>query len=219
MYFFDVSYIIRHLPILLRGAALTLEVSLATIAMSSLLAGGLVFFRISKNRLLSFTIYSYIQAVRNTPTLIKIFLVYYGLPTIGIMFNPVAAGLIALVLDHTAYIIEIYRAGIESVSQRQIEAAEALGFQYRQVMYKVVIPQAFTRILPALGNQLVIMVKDSSLLSTISVYELTMVGARMMESSGNSYEVFFITALFYLVIISSMSLLLRLLERGHKFSF
>lgn len=219
MYYFDIQYIIRNLPLLLKGLVLTVEVSLATIVLSSLLALSLVFLRISKNKLLSGTMYYYIQAARNTPTLIKIYMAYFGLPTIGIMFDPVIAGLTALVFDHTAYIIEIYRGGIESISKGQIEAAEGVGFRHWQVIRLVILPQAFRHALPSLANHFILCVKDSSLLSIIAVMELTMVGNLMMEKSGNSYEVFAITALIYLVIISTMCLLFRFWEKEIKFNF
>ena len=218
-YYFDIHYIIRSLPLLAKGALLTIEVSVATIILSSIFALPLVFVRISKNKVLSGTMYYYVQVMRNTPTLIKIYLAYFGLPSLGVMLDPLAAGVIALVIDHIAYVVEIYRAGIISIGKGQIDAAKSIGFRTWQINLHVLIPQAFVSSLPALGNQFVIAIKDTSLLVTISVMELTMVGNRLAEQTGNSYEVFLITALIYLVIITSMSLILKLVEKKKRFTF
>lgn len=218
-YYFDIDYIIRSLPLLASGAVLTIEVSVVTIVLSSLFALPLVLVRISKNNVLSTTMYYYIQVMRNTPTLIKIYLAYFGLPSLGVMLDPVAAGVIALVIDHIAYVVEIYRAGVASIGKGQIDAAKSIGFRTWQINFHVLMPQAFVRSLPALGNQFVIAIKDTSLLVTISVMELTMVGNRMAEQTGNSYEVFLITAFIYLIIITSMSLLLQLVEKKKRFTF
>jgi len=218
-YYFDIDYIIRSLPLLGKGALMTIEVSAATILLSSIFALPLAFLRVSKNKYISGAMYYYVQVMRNTPTLIKIYIAYFGLPSLGVMLNPVAAGLLALVTDHIAYVVEIYRAGILSVGRGQVQAAKAIGLRNWQVNYHIVIPQAFIQSLPALGNQFVIAIKDSSLLVTISVMELTMVGNRMAEATGNSYEVFLVTALIYLVIITTMSLFLKTVEKKKRFTY
>jgi len=118
-----------------------------------------------------------------------------------------------------AYLAEIYRAGIESVGRRQLEAALALGMRRWRAMRLVVVPIAVTRLVAPIGNQLVVIIKDTSLVSSISVYELTMEGKRLAERSAATYEVFATIAVFYLVLTSAVSLALRLYERRVQLIF
>ena len=143
---------------------------------------------------------AYIDVMRNTPILAQIFILYFGLPEIGLYPEAFACGVIALVLQNSAYAGEIYRAGIESVARTQTEAALALGMMPRRALFDIVLPQALRRVLPVLGNQAVVILKDSSIASTISVNELTQSGKLLLDRSAAPYETFFMMAALYLAM-------------------
>jgi His/Glu/Gln/Arg/opine family amino acid ABC transporter permease subunit len=218
-YFFDVGFIERSLPIFWQGLVVTLEVS--AYAMTAAVVAGLVvaFGRMSRRAWLRAPATAYVEFLRNTPVLIQMFALYFGLAVLGLRLSPMVAGVLALAAQNTAYLAEIYRAGIESVSRRQLEAALALGMRRWRAMRLVIVPIALTRLVAPIGNQLVVIIKDTSLVSSISVYELTMQGKRLAEQSAATYEVFATIAVFYLVLTSAVSLALRLWERRVRFAF
>ena len=183
--------------------------------MALALVGGLALTapRLSPRRWLSGPVLGYVELLRNTPLLIQMYLVYFGLPLIGLTLSPFACGAVAIAAQHSAFLTEVYRGGIESIGGGQHEAARALGMDGWLTMRLVVLPQALRKVIPPLGNQLVILVKDSSLVSAIGLMDLTLTGKALIERSAASYEVFVTIAIFYLALTSLLSLALRLLER------
>lgn len=218
-YFFDVGFIVRSLPLFLQGLLITLEVSAYAMAMA--LVWGLVvaFGRMSRRRWLSWPATAYVEFLRNTPVLVQMFALYFGLAVLGFRLSPMTSGVLALAAQNAAYLAEIYRAGIESVGRRPLEAGLALGMRRRLAMRLVVLPLALSRLLAPIGNQLVVLVKDTSLVSSISVYELTMQAKMLAERSAATYEVFLTIALFYLGLTSALTLLLGLTERRLRVVF
>jgi polar amino acid transport system permease protein len=214
--YLDLRFILRSLPQFFLGLELTVEVSLVAMAMA--LAWGLVLAapRMSGRRWLAAPAVAYIEVMRNTPLLLQIYLVYFGLPLIGLGLSPFASGAVAIAGQHGAFLAEVYRGGIESVSVKQWEGARALGMTRWRALRLVVLPQALLRVVPPVGNQLVILVKDSSLVSAIGIMELTLTGKALIERSGASYEVFVTIALFDLALTSSLSAVLRLIERRYR---
>jgi polar amino acid transport system permease protein len=172
--------------------------------------------RMSGRRWLSAPVMTYIEVMRNTPLLLQIYLVYFGLPLIGLGLSPFASGAVAIAAQHGAFLAEVYRGGIESVSVRQWEAARALGMDRWRALRLVVLPQALLKVVPPVGNHLVILVKDSSLVSAIGIMDLTLTGKAIIERSGASYEVFVTIALFYLALTSLLSAVLRFVERRYR---
>ncbi len=156
---------------------------------------------------------TYVEIIRGTPLLVQILIVYFGLPAIGINLQPEPAGIIALSICSGAYIAEIVRAGIESVPKGQMEAARSLGMSYLQAMRYVILPQAFRNVLPALGNEFIALLKDSSLLSVISIVELTRVGRQIVNTTFNAWTPFLGVALFYLLMTIPLS---RLVSYSQK---
>lgn len=214
--YFDVRFILRSLPEFLWGLELTVEISL--VAMAVALVWGLLLAvpRMSRRRCLSAPVVAYIEVMRNTPLLLQIYLIYFGLPLIGLGLSPFASGALAIAAQHGAFLAEVYRGGIESVSHPQWEAARALGMRRLLAVRLVVLPQALLKVVPPVGNQLVILVKDSSLVSAIGIMELTLTGKALIERSGASYEVFVTIALFYLALTSLLSAVLRALEARYR---
>ncbi len=197
---------------LLMGLYMTIKISVVSIVIA--LAIGLItgLMRISENPLLKNLSTVYIELVRGTPLLVQIFIVYFF---IGTLFNMTRfiAGAFALAVFEGAYIAEIIRAGIQSIPKGQTEASLALGMNYFQIMRHIIIPQAFKRVLPALAGQFISLIKDSSLLSVISLTELTKAGREVVASTFSPFEVWFTVAALYFVVTYGLSLLDRYLER------
>ena len=162
---------------------------------------------------------TYVEIVRSVPVLVLILWVYYGLPALsGITLTVFWAGVLALALSDSAFQAEIFRAGIQSISKGQYEAAQSISLNYRDTMRYVILPQAIRRILPALGNQLVYMMKMSSLVSVIGMQELTRKANELVVSEYRPLEIYTILVLEYLVLILIVSAGVRWLERRMKAS-
>jgi His/Glu/Gln/Arg/opine family amino acid ABC transporter permease subunit len=201
------------LPKLLEGFAVTLSVGLASMALALALGVLLLGPRMAKSRLLRLPVEAYIELMRNTPLLLQIYLIYFGLPLLGFFPSEFVCGVVGIALQHAAFLVEILRGGIESISQRQWEAARAIGMRRLAAFRYVILPQTFLKVLGPLGNQLIILVKDTSLVSAIGVMELTMVGKVAIERSAVSIEIFAAIAVFYLALTSVLGGALRLVER------
>ncbi len=197
---------------LLMGLYMTIKVSVVSIIMALVIGLITGLMRISDNPLFKNLSTVYIEIIRGTPLLVQIFIVYFF---IGTLFNMTRfiAGAFALAVFEGAYIAEIIRAGIQSIPRGQTEASLALGMNYFQIMRYIIIPQAFKRVLPALAGQFISLIKDSSLLSVISITELTKAGREVVASTFSPFEVWFTVAALYFVVTYSLSLLDRYLER------
>jgi polar amino acid transport system permease protein len=207
----DTAFLLRILPVLLEGLEIT--VALTGLALVGAAIGGLVVVAGRRSRFAAVraVTIAYIDVMRNTPVLVQIFILYFGLPEIGLYPEAFACGVIALVLQNSAYAGEIYRAGIESVNRTQTEAALSLGMLPRRALFDIVLPQALRRVLPVLGNQAVVILKDSSIASTISVTELTQAGKLLLDRSAAPYETFFMMAALYLAMAAIILAAMRLL--------
>jgi His/Glu/Gln/Arg/opine family amino acid ABC transporter permease subunit len=196
----DVAFLLRILPPLLEGLEIT--VAMTALALAGAALGGLVVVTGRRSRFAAVraVTIAYIDVMRNTPIMAQIFILYFGVPEIGLYPDAFACGVIALVLQNSAYAGEIYRAGIESVNRTQTEAALSLGMMPRVALFDIVLPQAVRRVLPVLGNQAVVILKDSSIASTIAVAELTHSGKLLLDRSAAPYETFLMVALLYLLM-------------------
>ncbi|MCL6451967.1 MAG: amino acid ABC transporter permease [Acetobacteraceae bacterium] len=211
---FRMDVVARILPYLLKGAVLTLELTTISVGLGVILGLFVALARISKSPILRFPAGAFIDFFRGTPLLAQLYLIHYGLPRLlGYTPNAWASGILALTLNASAYIAEIYRAGIQSIERGQMEASRSLGMTYGQAMRWVVIPQAVRRVVPPLGNEYIAMLKDSSLVSIISIEEL-MWRARLLNGSNmRSFEDFFTAAIIYLIMTLFFSWLLQKTER------
>ncbi|MGE4267799.1 MAG: amino acid ABC transporter permease [Deferribacterales bacterium] len=154
----------------------------------------------------------YIELIRGTPLLVQIFIFYFFIGTI-LNLDRVTAGIAALSVFTGAYIAEIVRAGIQSISRGQMEAARSLGMSYTQAMALVILPQAFKRTLPPMAGQFISLIKDSSLVSVISITDLTKAGREVVASTFSPFEVWFTVAALYLILTSGLSFFVQLLEK------
>lgn len=231
--------VIEHLPYLLSGAYMTLKLTIIAVTLGIILGLFAGMGRLSHNRLTSFVSTCYIDFLRGTPLLVQIFIVYFGLPEVikvtqtflytsfGIG-HPVTsthigeftAAIIALSLNSGAYIGEIFRAGIQSIEKGQREAALSLGMTPSQSMRYVILPQAFRRVVPPLGNEFIAMLKDTSLVSIIAVEELMRKGQILNTTYFKPFEIFLAVAFIYLIMTLTFSRFVdyterRLGVRGH----
>lgn len=206
---FDWGYIQRNLPSLMGGLQLTLYYSAVGAVVAAVWGLLLALLRMTQVPVLSHLATGYIELLRNTPMLNQLYFVFFGMPWIP----PFASAVIALGGQHGAFFSEIYRGGIQSISARQVEAGKALGMRQRTVMRLVVLPQAFRGIIPLAVNQWILLVKDTSLIAAIGVAELTLTGRSLAERSAASYEMFVAIGAIYLVVTSSLALVMRFAER------
>lgn len=171
-------------------------------------------FRISKNKILSLIAALYVYLIRGTPLLVQILFIYFALPSVcGFKLTPFFAGVLAISINAGAYLVEIFRAGIESVDKGQMEAGRSLGFNYNQTMRLIILPQAIKTMIPAFVNQFIVSIKDTSLLSVIGIAELTMQGQSIYASNFRAFEILSAVAIFYLILISLLTFLSTYLER------
>lgn len=200
------------LPAMVRGAKITLKITLLTLLFG--VPGGLLVAlgRISRFPILRWLMVAYIEVVRGTPLLMQIYVIYFVLPALKIDFQPEAAGVLALSLNAAAYIAEIFRAGIESIDSGQMEAARSLGMDYLGAMRWVILPQTFRRVLPPLTNEAIALLKDSSLVSVVAVAELMREGKEIATNSGSATTVYLAIAVIYLALTLPLTYLARRLE-------
>jgi polar amino acid transport system permease protein len=209
---FNLDFVIRNLPVFTAGLWMTLVVSTFGLLVAAPAGLATALGMLRGGRGLATAMRGYVQVFRNTPLLVQLYLVYFGMPLVGLAWDPTASGIVALGLYHGAFLAEVFRAGLGAISGRQLDAAASLGMRYPLALRRILLPQAIRLILPALGNEFVLLVKNSSLLSTIAIVELTMTGKLLADQSAAVYEVFFAVGAFYLVVTSLMGLALRRVE-------
>lgn len=203
-----------NLKFMLSGLVYTVQLSATAIAISIVVGLLVALPGLSPNKWLRGLSRSYVEVVRSVPILVLILWVYYGLPPVtGITIGVFWAGVLALALSDSAFQAEIFRAGIQSIARGQYEAAYSVSLGYRDTMRYVILPQAIRRILPALGNQLVYMLKMSSLVSVIGMQELTRKANELVVSEYRPLEIYTVLVLEYLVLILIVSAGVRWLER------
>jgi polar amino acid transport system permease protein len=199
-------------PKLVAGFLITVGIAAAAAPLALLFGLALLAPRMDRRAFICGPTVAFIELVRNTPLLVQIYLIYFGLPLLGWYPSEFACGVAGIALQHSAFLVEIYRGAIESVSAGQWDAARAIGLGRLPAFRHVILPQALMKILGPLGNQLIVLAKDTSLVSAIGVVELTMTGKLAIERSAASAEVFVAIALFYLTMTSAIGGAMRLLE-------
>jgi polar amino acid transport system permease protein len=204
---------IDFLPILLKGAVVTIEITFCSFILSTLLGLLLALMRVSSNKVASHAASTFINVIRGLPIIVQLFYIYFVLPDLGVSLSAFQAGFIGLGIAYSVYQAENFRAGIQAIDHGQIEAAQSIGMRGALIMRRVVLPQAFKISLPSYGNTLVMMLKDSSLASTITVAEMTRAGQLIASSTFQNMTVFTLVALLYLALSLPLVYGLRRLER------
>lgn len=212
----DLQFLQSILPQLMAGAWITIQLTVFAIVAGVILGLGLALLRLSRNPVLSAPTIAYIEFMRGTPLLAQIFMIYFGLGSLGINVPDFMSGLIALSLNSSAYNAEIFRAGIQSISKGQMEAARSLGLTHGQSMAYIIVPQAFRFCLPPLGNEFIALLKDSSLVAIIGISDLMRVGREINGRTLRSIEVFGYVSIIYLIMTLPLTQLVNAAERRMK---
>jgi polar amino acid transport system permease protein len=200
------------LPELLRGAAVTLEVTVLSAGVAFVLAFVIGLARLSAFRSARIIATAYVEILRGTSALVQLFYLFFILPLFGIVISPMTTAIIGLALNFSAYGSEIVRAAILNVDKGQWEAAKALDMPRVLALRRIILPQAFTAMLPPFGNQLVELLKATSLVSLITLTDLTFAGSRLITASGRPWEVWGLVLVLYFVIAFPLSRIARRLE-------
>ncbi|MDU2063542.1 MAG: amino acid ABC transporter permease [Sporomusaceae bacterium] len=214
---FDFQLIVNSFPLLLLGAGVTIEITTLSVAFGLLIGMFVGIARLSKQKLFSYPAAVYVDFIRGTPLLVQIFLIYFALPIIvGQRIDPFIAAITACSINSGAYVAEIFRGGIQSIDKGQMEAGRSLGMTWAQTMRFIIMPQAFKRIIPPLGNEFIAMLKDSSLVSVIGFEELTRRGQLIIARTYGSFEIWLAVAFIYLMMTLTISRFIAYLERRYK---
>ncbi|MQS76009.1 amino acid ABC transporter permease [Companilactobacillus halodurans] len=213
------SFLGNYWQLFVRGVVVTVELAIISIILGFLLGIILAIMKRSKIWIISLLAKAYIGFIRDTPLLIQIYIVYIGLPIVtGLQIPDFMTGVVVLTLYSAAYIAEIIRSGIESLPIGQMEASLSLGMSQWQTMKDIILPQAFKNILPALGNQFIGNVKDSSLVSVLGIADLMFEAQTVRGSTALGLEPMIVASLLYLALTWSLNRVLSMIERRMKVS-
>lgn len=213
------SQMISFFPRLLRGTAVTLEITIVAIVFGILLGLLLALGRLSKNVVINKFCWLYIWFFRGTPLLMQLFFIYYAFP---LFFNPplkdltaLMAAFIAFSMNSAAYLAEIIRAAIQSIDKGQMEAAKALGMNYGQAMKRIIVPQSYRRLIPPVGNEFIMLIKDTALVSAIALPDLMRV-THEIESQQAKWLVYIPSAIIYLFLTTIFTVVFEKLEKKYS---
>lgn len=211
---FRFDLLMEYAPFFLKGTLITIGLSVAGIVLGTVLGLLIGLGKMMKNKLLAAPFNWYLTFFRGTPLFVQILLVHFGLVPLFIdKTNAIAAAIIALSLNAAAYIAEIFRAGIQSIERGQMEAARSLGMTHIQAMRYIILPQAVKRMIPPLGNEFVVLIKDSSLAAIIAAPEIMYWGRAMQGQYYRVWEPYFTAAFIYLILTLTLTHLLNYVER------
>ena len=214
--------VVRYHSFFLEGVGNTLIIAVFTVLFGTILGVLMAMARMSKFKPLKWLATAYIEFFRGTPLMVQLMFIFYGLPMIGVTFPTLsfipdfdrfAAGVVAMSLNSCAYVAEIIRSGIQAVDAGQMEAARCLGFHHREAMTLVILPQAVRNILPALGNEFVTIIKESSIVSVISIADLMFRAKGIIAKTYNSLECLAVVAIIYFILTFLGGRLIALMER------
>ena len=210
----DFSPVFADWGMLAQGAAVTVEVTACALLLGCVIGLMVGIGRLNPQRRFVYGACSlYLLFFRGTPLLVQLFIWFFGLPQFGLMLPAFACGVVGLGMYSGAYVSEIVRGAIQSIDRGQNEAARSLGMSSGQAMRQIIIPQAIVRMIPPLGNEFIALIKNSALVSLLTIHDLMHEGQKIISVSYRSLEVYLVIALIYLVLTSAISSLLRVLEK------
>jgi polar amino acid transport system permease protein/polar amino acid transport system substrate-binding protein len=202
------------LPSLLSGLLVTIEIAVISLILAVILGIILGIFSISTSKILKGIATVYIYIIRGTPLMIQALFLFFGVgQAFGIRFDPMVAAIITLTINASAYMAEIFRGGIQAIDNGQMEAARSLGLSYSKTMRKVILPQAVKIMVPSILNQFIVTLKDTSILSVISIRELTATGQIIIARNYKALEMYAIVACMYFILITILTLVSSYIER------
>jgi len=207
----DFSIVIEYLPFMIQAAGLTIQLAVLGIGLGIIIGLVAALLKISHTPL-RFIAHFYIWLIRGTPLLVQLFLIYFGLPELGIRLDAFSSSVLGLGINSGAYLAEVFRGGIEAIPKGQTEASSSLGMGKFLTMRRIIFPQALRIALPSLGNQFIISLKDSSLCSVITMSELLQTSQRFASRTFAPLEFYTTAAAFYLLMTTILSVALQGLE-------
>jgi len=213
---FDFAYHVmwESVPVLMTGVKNTFIITVGGLFFGFILGSGSGLMKLSRNPVVQRIAGVYIESIRGTPLMVQVMFLYFGLPlALGMRISPLAASIIAISANSGAYIAEVVRGAVQSIEKGQVEAGRSIGLTRSQTMLYVIWPQAFRRMIPPLGNQFIISLKDTSLLVVIGMGELTRTGQEIIAENFRAFEVWLTVALIYLAMTRTLSYALQRLER------
>lgn len=211
---FNVDLAVSAIPLLLMGALVTVKITALSVGLGIVIGLFAGIARIAHSRVLRLLAAIYVDFLRGTPLLVQIFLIYFALPIVtGRHMDPFVAAIASCSINSGAYVAEIFRAGIQSIDAGQMEAGRSLGMTWGQTMRYIIVPQAFKRVIPPLGNEFIALLKDSSLVSVIGFEELTRRGQLVIARTYGSLEIWTCVAIIYLLMTVTISRFVAYLER------
>lgn len=209
----DVSIIIESLPPLLNAVLMTIFLAVISIIIALVLGFFTSLARISKIKILSKIASIYVSVFRGTPLLVQIFVIYYGLPQVNIEMDPIPSGILALSLNAGAYLSESFRAAILSIDKGQMEASVSLGMTYSQALRRIILPQSLRVAIPTLSNTFIVLIKDTSLVSVITVTELLQMSSLLIAKTFEPLTIYLMAAVLYWILIAFFTALLDKVEK------
>jgi His/Glu/Gln/Arg/opine family amino acid ABC transporter permease subunit len=210
---FDWGVIWYAAPYMLQGAVVTLEISICALILATVVGIVCGLVSVSDMKIAKALVRAYVYFVRGTPALVQIFLIYFALPRFGLEFTPFWSAVVALAFNSGGFVSEIVRAGLQSIDAGQTEAALSIGMTNRQSILFILLPQSLRRITPPLTNEVITLVKSSSLLSVISITELTRSAQVIIAERFTPFELYAELAVYYLVIISVLAWFSEFVEK------
>lgn len=204
--------LIPYAPELLAGLGVSVLITVAAVLIGSPLGVGVYLLRAAGNPVARAVGSTYVEVIRNTPLLLQLYLIYFALPSVGVNFDPITAGIIALSVNNSAYLAEIYRAGFEAIPKGQIEAADALGLSRRATFFHVRLVPALRNVLPSLTNQVILLFLASSIASIVAVPELMHVMMGITTTTFRTIETFVVGGLLYFIVAFLIAGASRLVE-------
>jgi len=199
-YDFDFSFLSEYWPDLLHGLLLTIKLSVLSIVLGFIVGTLFAIGRTSERAWLRKICGVYVEVIRNTPLLVQMFLIYFGLSSLGLRLSADVCAVLSIVINISAYTCEIMRAGIESIRKGQLEAARCLGLSRLQSLIMIILPPATERVYPALTSQFILIMLTTSVVSQISAEELTSIAARIDSITFKSFEIYLVVAVLYIVL-------------------
>lgn len=212
------GFLSKYYSFFIEGAIFTIILAFFTVIFGTILGSILSLMKLSKNKILKFISSLYIEVVRGTPILVQLYIIYYGLPSLGIHLPDMIAAVITLSLNSAAYVAEIVRAGIDAVDKGQSEAARSLGMSNFLTMKLIIMPQALKNILPALVNEFITIIKESSIVSVIGIGELMYKADTVRGNTALPFEPLIVAAIIYFILTFTLSKLLSIIEGRMKVS-
>ena len=223
----DLDFMLEHLPRLLKAAKLTVQLTLISLFFGIFVGILFAILRVSKNKIFYYTSYYYSYILRGTPLLVQIFIIYFGLGQVEwiresflwvVLKEPYSCAIIAFTLNTGAYSSEIFRSAFETINKGVLEAAEGLGLNKLHTFYKIKLPIAIRQSLPAYGNEMILMLKGTSLASTVTLLDLTGVAKHIISTTFRPVEVFIVAGTIYLLMTFLIHNFIKFLERRYNYN-